>query len=79
MGALILEISDKHDFICGLRVKNKKLESRIEELEQKVRFREKIIRELRRSTRCQPQVEKSLRVSRHVRIFLFINHPTNRS
>lgn len=59
MGALILEIADKHDHMCGLRVKNRKLETRIEELEQKVKFREKIIRELRRSTKCQNQVAES--------------------
>lgn len=58
--ALILEIADKHDHITSLRVKNRKLEERLEQLEQKVKFREKIIRELRRSTRCQAQVVQKL-------------------
>lgn len=58
MRALILEIANKHDHISSLRVKNRKLEGRVEELERKVQFREKIIRELRRNTKCQAQVEK---------------------
>jgi predicted RNase H-like nuclease (RuvC/YqgF family) len=48
MEALIFEIADKHDHIASLRSKTRKLEERIEELERKVQFREKIIRELRR-------------------------------
>lgn len=48
MEALIFEIADKHDHIGSLRSKMRKLEERIEELERKVQFREKIIRELRR-------------------------------
>lgn len=46
--ALIYEIAHKHDHIGSLRFKIRKLEERIEELERKVQFREKIIRELRR-------------------------------
>ncbi|CRL00697.1 CLUMA_CG013956, isoform C [Clunio marinus] len=53
--ALILEIADKHDHIKHLRAKTRKLDGRVEELERKVQFREKIIRELRRSTKCQAQ------------------------
>lgn len=56
--ALILEIADKHDYIACLRGKTRKLEERIEQLELKVKFREKIIRELRRGTKGQVQVVK---------------------
>lgn len=58
MEALIYEIADKHDHIGSLRFKIRKLEERIEELERKVQFREKIIRELRRvpKTNQHPQV-----------------------
>lgn len=58
MEALIYEIADKHDHIGSLRFKIRKLEERIEELERKVQFREKIIRELRRvpKTVQHPQV-----------------------
>lgn len=54
--ALIDEIANKHDHVTNLRVKVRKLEERIEQLEQKVKFREKIIRELRRGTKGQAQV-----------------------
>lgn len=54
--SLILEIADRHDYINNQKVKLKQLEERLDQLEQKVKFREKIIRELRRSTNCQPQV-----------------------
>ncbi|KAG5676688.1 hypothetical protein PVAND_006504 [Polypedilum vanderplanki] len=51
--ALIFEIADKHDHIANLRSKMNKLEEKVEQLERKVQFREKIIRELRRSTKNQ--------------------------
>lgn len=57
--ALILEIADQHDYITSLRVKNRKLEKRQEQLEQKVKFREKIIRELRHAKKLNQQVESS--------------------
>jgi chromosome segregation ATPase len=53
MEALINEIADKHDHIAELRSKISKLEEKVEQLERKVQFREKIIRELRRSTKNQ--------------------------
>lgn len=59
MKALIIEIADKHDHITCLRGKVRKLEERIEQLEQKVKFREKIICELRRGTKGQAQVVKN--------------------
>lgn len=40
-------------------MKNRKLQERVEQLERKVQFREKIIRELRRS-KCQVQVQNRL-------------------
>ena len=59
MNALICEIAEKHDYIGGLRIKICKLEERIEELERKVQFREKIIRELRRVPKVHhPQVRR---------------------
>lgn len=63
MEALIFEIADKHDHIANLRSKARKLEERIEELERKVQFREKIIRELRRTPKSDhhnDQVEQIL-------------------
>jgi hypothetical protein len=57
MNALVLEIADKHDYIAKLRAKIAKQEERMEQLEKKVLFREKIIRELRRNAKNQQQVQ----------------------
>ncbi|KAL7044151.1 hypothetical protein ACKWTF_001803 [Chironomus riparius] len=53
MEALVFEIADKHDYIAHLRSKITKLEEKLEQYERKVQFREKIIRELRRSKNQQ--------------------------
>lgn len=57
----MFEIADKHDHIVNLRAKNRRLEARLEHLERKVQFREKIIRELRRAPKnVMTQVDNNL-------------------